>query len=97
VVHGDHPGHPATARLGATLHRLTERCLVRSRMVECCHDLEVDPAVQREHEVTGAETWMQAAVRKGCPECATQPLCGCRESFWAGGIREVVKAHRGHS
>ena len=63
-------------------------------MVEHLDDLEVTPAGQRQHEVTGAEAGVHAPVEEPCPERGAQPLGGCGEARGSSRVGDVVEAHR---
>ena len=96
VVDRDDPAEPATAELGAPADRLTEGRSLGRRVVEGRDDLEVDPVLEREDEVAGAESRVPAAVGEGRAEGGSQTLDGVRELTGRDCVGDVVETHAGH-
>ena len=93
VVDRHHPAQPAAAVRGTCPHGLTERRLVRGRVVEDLDDLEVLAAGEREDAVAGAEARVEAAVDEPPAQLPAEPPRRLVQALGPGGEREVVQLH----
>ncbi len=93
VVDARDPAEPAAARFAAALDGLAERLDVGRRVVKVTDDLEVRAAGERQHEVARAEPGVEPSIGEASTERSAEALDGRGETFGAGCISKVVKAH----
>src|ERR671918_3046725 len=93
VIDGDHPAEPPASSLGTRPDGLTERNLVRHRVVQHVDDLEVMPACQRQHAVAGSEARVDPPVDQLDAEYVGQPAARRVEPLRARGVGDVIQTH----
>src|SRR5215218_11022973 len=93
VVHLDAPAHPAATAGGPGTDGLAERSLVRRRVVEDLHDLQVLVSRERNDHVAGAEARMDSALHCFDPEGSRDTFGGGSQAIVFTGVRDVIHAH----